>query len=83
MLGKILVPFAGLSLVASPVLAQSAQPLSVQPALIERAGGAEDGSELAGGSWFPPVLFGLIVIAGVLTATGVLFDDDDDVPTSP
>jgi hypothetical protein len=69
---------AAASMTASPILAQpSAAPLSVA-----RAGAAtEAGSNLEGGNWFPPVLFALIVIGGVLLATGVIFDDDD--PDSP
>ena len=46
------------------------------------AGESTEGSALAGGSWFPPVLAALIVITGILVATGVLFDDDDP-PRSP
>lgn len=60
--------------------AQTAAPLSV--AASARAGESTDGSQLAGGSWFPPLLAGLIVLGGILMATGVLFDDDD-TPSSP
>lgn len=74
---------AALALTASPVIAQSsAQPLSVQ-STVERAGAPEGSSHLDGASWFPAALFGLIVLGGVLLATGVLFDDDDQTPVSP
>jgi len=78
MLRKSLAFMAALSMSAAPVLAQpSAAPLSVA-----RAGAAtQDASELRGGNWFPPVLFALIIIGGILMATGVIFDDDD--PDSP
>jgi hypothetical protein len=69
---------AALSMSAAPVLAQpSAAPLSVARA----SATTENGNDLTGGNWFPPVLFALIVIGGVLLATGVIFDDDD--PDSP
>ncbi len=64
---------------AAPAIAQ-ADALSAAPAV--RAGESTEGSALAGGSWFPPLLAGLIVLGGILTATGVLFDDDDN-PVSP
>jgi len=50
--------------------------------MIERAGAEAGDSELTGGSWLPPLLFGLIVLGGILLATGV-FGDDDDRPASP
>ena len=78
MLRKCLGFLAALSMSAAPVLAQpAAAPLSVARA----SAAAENGSDLHGGSWFPPVLAALIVIGGILLATGVLFDDDD--PDSP
>ena len=78
MLRQSLAFLAAAAMTASPILAQpSAAPLSV-----DRAGAAaENGSNLEGGNWFPPVLFALIIIGGVLLATGVIFDDDD--PDSP
>ena len=78
MLRQSLAFVAAASIAASPVLAQpSAAPLSVA----ERAGAStEDASDL-GGDWFAIGLAALIVILGILVATGVLFDDDD--PTSP
>ena len=82
MLRKSIAFGAALALSASPVVAQSsAQPLSVLPA-VERAGAPEGPSNLDGGNWFPPALFGLIVLGGVLLAAGVLFDDDQ-TPFSP
>lgn len=83
MLSRVLAPLAGIALIATPVLAQpSAQTLSVQP-VAERAGADMDGANaMEGGGWIAPVLAAAIVITGVLVATGVLFDDDDE-PTSP
>jgi len=76
---------AALSLTASPVMAQaSARPLSLQPAAAARAGApTSEANDLNGGNWLPPALFALIVIGGVLLATGVLFDDDHNTPQSP
>ena len=72
-----------MALSASPVLAQpSAQSLSIQPT-VERTGAPEGSSQLDGQSWLPAALFGLIVLGGILLATGVLFDDDDATPFSP
>ena len=80
MLRKSLAFLAAASMTASPVLAQSAAPLSVA----RTGAAAENGSDLGGGSWFPPALFALIVLGGILMATGVIFDDDDDdLPDSP
>jgi hypothetical protein len=78
MLRKSLAFMAALSMSAAPVLAQpSAAPLSAA-----RAGATtQEQNDLTGGNWFPPVLFALIVIGGVLLATGVIFDDDG--PDSP
>ena len=78
MLRRSLAFAAAASLAASPVLAQpSAAPLSV-----ERAGAVTGQSnDLRGGAdWFPAILFATIVVLGVLTATGVIFDDDPDSP---
>lgn len=73
---------AALSLAATPAIAQpSAAPLSLQHS-VDRAGADGDGgSSLTNGGWFPPLMFATIVALGVLTATGVLFDDDG--PDSP
>ena len=78
MLRHSLAFMAAVSMSAAPVLAQpAAAPLSVA-----RAGAVtEDGNDLAGGSWFPPALAALIIIGGILLATGVIFDEDD--PDSP
>ena len=78
MLRKSLAFLGAVSMAATPVLAQS----SAAPLSVARAGATtEEGSDLRGGNWFPPVLFALIVIGGILLATGVIFDDDD--PDSP
>ena len=78
MLRRSLAFLAAASMTAAPVLAQpSAAPLSV-----DRAGAtADQASDLRGGTWFPPALFALIIIGGILLATGIIFDDDD--PDSP
>lgn len=80
MLRQSLVFLAAASMTAAPVLAQpSAVPLSVA-----RAGAStEAGSDLRGGqgAWIAQLVFALIVIGGILMATGVIFDDDD--PDSP
>jgi len=83
MFAKSAALLAALSLAASPALAlPSAQPLSIQPAVARSAAPMQNGSELKGGNWFPPILFLAIVIGGVLMATGVIFDNDHP-PRSP
>lgn len=78
MIRKSLTFLAAAALAAAPAVAQSsASALSIAPA-IERAGPGSDDSELAGGIGFPVIFALAIVVAGVLTATGVIFDDDDD-----
>ncbi|MDQ8757937.1 hypothetical protein RCO27_17055 [Sphingosinicella sp. LHD-64] len=42
----------------------------------------DDANSVEGGGWLAPAVAAAIVIAGILTATGVIFDDDDE-PTSP
>ena len=82
MLRQSLAFVAAASMAASPVLAQS----SAAPLSISARAGADtgDGNDLVGrGGWFPPLLFATIVILGALTATGVIFDDDNDLPDSP
>ncbi len=79
MLRQSLAFVAAASMAVTPVLAQpAAAPLSVA-----RAGASTaDSSQLrSGADWFPALLFAAIVIAGILTATGIIFDDDD--PESP
>lgn len=81
MFSRVFAGVAALTLMASPSIAQAgAAPLSIQPAAVERAGAPQGDSELSGGSWLAPALFAAIVIAGILTATGVIFDDDPDSP---
>lgn len=72
------------ALVAMSILTASmASPAISQPVGVEavRAGESTEGSsELGGGPWFPPLLAALIVLGGILLATGVLFDDDSASP---
>jgi len=80
MFSRVFAGVAAVSLATVPTLAHAAaEPLSIQPA-IERAGAAPGDSQLAGRSWLPPILFAAIVLGGILTATGVIFDDDPDSP---
>jgi len=82
MLRRSLAFAAAASLAASPVLAQSSAVPSADPLSVERSGAAAEGSSdlRVGADWFPALLFATIVVLGVLTATGVLFDDDPDSP---
>jgi hypothetical protein len=81
MLNKVVAAAAAASIATAPALAQSASSPSA-PASVDRAGAAVEGSQLRGGSYFAPALAALIVLLGVLTATGVIFDDDEK-PVSP
>ncbi len=84
MFKKSLLAFASVALVAAPVAAQNpAAALSIAPSA--RAGASVAGNDqLEGGSIIAPLLFATIVVLGVLTATGTLFDEDndDDFPVS-
>lgn len=82
MLRHSLAFLAAASLSVTPALAQSASALSIAPAAA-RAGPAESDSDLEGGSAIPMIAFAAIIIGGILLATGVIFDDDDDTPSSP
>lgn len=76
--------FAALSLAATPALAQpSAQALSIQPAVARAGADSAGGNALSGENWVPALLFTAIVIGGVLLATGVIGDNDNDQPASP
>ena len=72
---KPLAAMASLSLAASPVLAQSAAPLSVAPAVAPTT----ESSQLNGGFIIP----GIVLLAIVVGAIIVIADDDNDRPTSP
>lgn len=82
MLRQFLAFAAAASLSVTPALAQSASALSIAPA-IERAGPGGADSDLEGGSVIPMIAFAAIVIGGILLATGVIWDDNDDEPQSP
>ncbi|HTU11390.1 MAG TPA: hypothetical protein VMG08_10895 [Allosphingosinicella sp.] len=75
---KPLAILAGLSMASSPVLAQSAAPLSIAPIGAEM----DESSALAGDGYIFPAL----LIAGVLAAA-ILFTSNEDSdlnnPTSP
>lgn len=79
MVGRMVAPLAGIMLAASPALAQG----SAAPLGLPVGAPVENASQLEGGNWFPPVLAAAIIIGGVLLATGVIFDNDDENPTSP
>ncbi|WP_129792980.1 hypothetical protein [Sphingosinicella sp. CPCC 101087] len=82
MFQKALVLATAASMVATPVMAQSAvSPPTAAP--VQRAGASVDGNELAGGNLFAPALAALIILLGILTATGVIFDNDGEDPVSP
>ena len=80
MLRRSFAFLAAATMAAAPVVAQpSAAPLSVAA----RAGApAGQGSDLRGGNFVVPAIALIIVILGILTATGVIFDNDHP-PTSP
>jgi hypothetical protein len=81
MLRPSLAACAALSLIASPVLAQSA---AAPVDAVARAGApADDANQLGEGGWFPAALFATIVVLGVLLATEVILDNDGDTPLVP
>jgi hypothetical protein len=87
MFKKSLAAVAAMSLIASPVLAQSsASSASTQRAASEssEANDVFGGGPVAGGtSWLFPALAAIAAIAGILWLAGVFDSDDDDLPTSP
>lgn len=84
MIRKSLAFLAAASLAVTPALAAPSMSAPVAPS-VERAGPADASSDLNGGaSVFPMIVFAAIVVAGVLLATGVIFDNNHpDQPTSP
>ena len=83
MVKKLLSVAASIALVTTPALA--ANP-AASLAVASRAGAdTGEGSEFIGsGGGIAPFLFIAVIVAGVLTATGTIFDDDDDgSPVSP
>ena len=70
------VAVAAFSMLASPVMAQSASKLSVASAA--RSGATAKGEELAGGSLIIAILAAAAVVAGIIVAA-----DSSDGATSP
>lgn len=70
---------AALSMAATPAAAaaSSASALAIQPAA--ETDGATGNPFTAPGAAIGFGLFSLIVVLGILTATGTIFDDDDPV----
>lgn len=91
MLRNSLAVVAAASLATTPAMAaSSASSLSIQPpAHSQGIGNAYGRSDRGVGNPFGApgagvgiTLFGIIIVLGVLLATGVIFDDDDDRPIS-
>ncbi len=74
-----LVAMLAVSMVSTPVLAQSASSLSVVAAQPARAGADMDSANAVNGGWFIPLLAVLAVIGGIIAITS----GGDDAPTSP
>jgi hypothetical protein len=71
-----LAVLASVTLASSPVLAQSAAPLSLAPTV------AADSSELDGGFGIP-VVPAIVLVGIVIGAIFLIVDDDDHPPVSP
>jgi len=84
MLRQAFAYLAASSLAITPVAIQAAQPApTAAPLSVARAGADTPGaSHLEGDDWLPMVLFGLIVLGGILLATDTWPFDDED-PESP
>ena len=81
MIRKSMAALAAAALVTTPVLAQTS---SIPTHAVQRSGAEmSDESQLTGGSILPPVLAATIVVLGVLLATGVILDNDDETPLIP
>lgn len=76
-----LAALAAAALVTTPVLAQTS---TIPADAVQRSGAETSGeSQLAGGPILPPILAATIIVLGVLMATGVIFDNDDETPLVP
>ena len=84
MLRRSLAFLAAATRAAAPVAAQSSTAPSAAPLSVTARAGAPagQGNDLRGGSFVAPAIALIIVILGILTATGVIFDNDHP-PTSP
>lgn len=84
MLRRSLAFLAAATMVAAPVAAQSSTAPSAAPLSVSARAGAPAGqaSDLRGGNYVVPLIAVAIIILGILTATGVIFDNDHP-PTSP
>ena len=85
MLRNTLTALAAAALVTTPVLAQASTVPGTSPAdAVQRSGaGMSAGSQLTGGPILPPILAATIIVLGVLLATGVILDNDDETPLIP
>jgi len=82
MLRRSLAFLAATAMATAPVVAQAA-PAAAPTAATARAGAATDeDSDLRGGSFVAPAIAAIIVIFGILLATGVILDNDHP-PVSP
>ena len=74
---KALVAALALSMASTPVLAQSAAPLSIAPAA-RTAAATQDGSDLRGGYLIPAV----VIIAVIAAAILITNHHNNDLPAS-
>lgn len=78
--GKIGAAIAATSLVASPVLAQAAQPVSSVSQAARADASATSESDLEGGSG---ILIAILAAAAVIAGIIIAADGSEDEPTSP
>lgn len=82
MLRRSLAFLAAATMATAPVIAQAA-PAAAPTTATARAGApTEEDSDLRGGSFFAPAVAAIIIILGILVATGVILDNDHP-PVSP
>ena len=77
--GKIGLAVATASLVASPVLAQSAAPVAAQSVRVGAAVSADE-AKLEGGSG---IIIAILAAAAVIAGIVIAADGNNDTPTSP